>query len=242
MIRAIQIAAAVLPILIGAASAAFAQPVANDAFQLRFGGFFPAGGGDVWDENEEVFGLRASDFDGFFWGFGFEHGLSNNLEVSFNVDFYSETVRSSYRDYVDQNGRPILHDTRLSETPVYVDVRYLPTGRYKIRGPAGRRVLKPVFFIGAGLGGNFWEYREVGDFLDFTADPLQIVGGDFKDSGVAFQLQALTGVELPFSHHFTLSFEGRYTWANATLSGQFAGLGRLELGGGWVYLGTNFRF
>ena len=115
MIRAIQIAAAVLPILIGAASAAFAQPVANDAFQLRFGGFFPAGGGEVWDDNEEVFGLRASDFDGFFWGFGFEHGLSNNLEVSFNIDFYSETVRSSYLDYVDQSGRPILHDTRLSE-------------------------------------------------------------------------------------------------------------------------------
>ena len=160
MIRAIQIAAAVLPILIGAAGAAFAQPVPNNAFQLRFGGFFPAGGGEVWDENEEVFTLRASDFDGFFWGFGFEHGLSNNLEVSFNIDFYGETVRSAYSvtSSIKTVGRSCT-TPRLSETPVYVDVRYIPTGRYKIRGPTGRRVLKPVFFVGAGLGANFWEYE-----------------------------------------------------------------------------------
>ena len=101
----------------------------NNAFQVRLGYFMPRGGGEVWEENEQVFTTSISDFNDFVWGVSFTSGLANNVELGVNADFYSATTTSGYRDYLDQSGFPILHDTRLSQLPLTVDLRFLPTGR-----------------------------------------------------------------------------------------------------------------
>jgi hypothetical protein len=236
------IAAAILMAL--ACGTARAQSAtASRAFQLRLGGFFPSGGDEFWDETEDVFTLRMSDFDGFVFGASFVGSVSNRVEIGGNLDFYRRTVRSSYSGIVDSAGFPILHDSRLTLTPLTVDVRLLPGGRHRIvRG--GRAALKPVFYLGGGGGVNFWEYEEVGDFLDFEVDPQQppIFYGRFLDDGAALELHALAGVEFPMSPGFNFVLEARYSWSDETLDGDFAGLGRIELGGLSTYAGASFRF
>lgn len=233
-------AALALPLSATGASAQGPWPARN-AFQLRLGYFFPEGGGDLWDGNEQAFTLDASDFDDFSFGLGWVHSYSNLVETGVNLDFYGSRVRSSYRDYVDSGGFPIFHDTRLGETPLTVDVRFLPGGRHRLR-PGGRAVRKPVFYVGAGLGVVFWYYEEYGDFIDFTVDELPIFPGSFRDSGTAFEYHGLAGVELPLGRTTHLLFEARYSKADANLGGDFDGLGKIELGGPSLHGGLSFRF
>ena len=121
-----------------------------------------------------------------------------------------------------------------------MDVRLLPTGRFRNRG--GRRVQKPVLYVGAGVGVNFWEYEEVGDLLDFAFDPPEIFFGRFIDRGTAFETHVLAGVELPLGSAASLIFEGRHTWSDDKLNDDFAGLGQIDLGGTSVFVGGSFRF
>ncbi len=222
--------------------AAHGPPVpTTEALQFRLGGFLPEGGGELWEENEDVFTLDVSDFDGFVLGFGYVHSVHNHLEVGINVDFYDESVHSEYRDFVDEFGFPIFHETRLELIPVTADVRFLPFGRHRI-GAAGRQMLKPAFYVGGGVGATFWQYEEFGDFLDFSEDPVVVVFGEFLDSGTAFEVHGLAGIELPLGRMTNLLFEGRVSSATDELSEDFAGLGDIELGGTSIYAGVSFRF
>jgi hypothetical protein len=235
-----------VPVLVLASSlAAQAQSAVGPSpeFQFRLGGFFPTGDSDFWAENEDVFTLDSSDFDDFIWGLTLVAPVSNNVGVGFNVDFYDARVRSSYRDWVDQNGLRINHDTRLDIVPMIVDLRFYPGGRDAVRGAQGQyRALKPAFYLGGGVGANYWEYEEKGDFLDFTFDPPEIFFARFRDDGFAFAAQALAGIELPLGPKWNGLFEARYTWSDAELRGDFAGLGTLDLGGFAVYAGFGVRF
>ena len=228
-------------VLIGAAPSLAQSGHARQSFQTRFGWFFLEGGGDLWNSNEEVFTLAPSDFDDFRFGVSYVGSLTNHFEVGLNLDFYEERARSAYRDFVDQGGFPILHDTIVETTPLTLDLRWLINGRYRQRGQ-GRNVVQPVFYIGAGAGVNFWEYEEIGDFLDFGFDPPLIVFGDFREDGEALTVHVLGGVELPVSPYFNVVLEARHSWSDDRLKGDFGGLGRIELGGTSAFVGAAFRF
>jgi hypothetical protein len=213
---------------------------------VRLGGFFPDGGGDLWNGNEALFTLDASDFDGFNFGTSLLHSVNPHAEIGVNADFYDEGVASSYRDPIPgfpdlipehPDGFPIVHDTELSLLPVTLDVRYLPWPRS--RGP---RRGGPVIYFGAGLGMVFWEYEEVGEFLDFSSDPVTIIADSFRDSGTAFTYHVLAGIELPLSLSTNVLFEGKWSSADDELQGDFSGLGEIELGGASVCAGLSFRF
>jgi hypothetical protein len=212
------------------------------ALQLRLGAFLPQGGGELWDTNEDVFTLDVSDLDGPMLGLGLVHSMSNRWELGATIDFYGADTLAEYRDFVDEDGFPILHDTELSLVPLTFDVRFLPFGRYRIRGPEGRRVSKPVLFLGAGGGASFWQYEETGDFLDFSVDPPEIFRARFEASDAALEVHALAGIELPLSRSVNLLFEGRWSDADDELKDDFGGLGKIELGGVSVHGGVSLRF
>ncbi len=235
------------------AGAAWAQgPRPTNAFQFRMGGFFPKGGDDLWDANEQEYTLDVSDFNDFVWGMSYVMGINNNVELGFNVDFYRNTVLSADLNYIDDYGFYPQHDTRLEVLPMTVDLRFLPAGRYGVRGAGGqRRVLQPVPYLGAGIGFDYWEYEEVGDFA-FTIvppppppDPSHMIDYDrFVDSGTAFEMHLLAGVELPMSPTWGFLLEGRYSWAEADVgsNGAYYGPGKLDLSGLSIYGGFSLRF
>jgi len=239
--RLVVAAVAVLLVAPGVVDAAGRRPPRN-AFQLRFGGFFPSGGGPLWTDVQDRFTLDAGDMDGEVFGVSYVSSLSNTWEVGVNADFYQETVLSAEEDFVDEDGFAIYHDTELDETPVSVDVRFLPGGRYRER-PGGVRVLKPVVYLGASAGINFWEYDEIGDFVD-DSDPNDpfVFSDHYSEEGEAFQYGVLAGVELPVQPSFHILFEGRYTWADDSLDGDLAFLDSIELGGASAFFGMSFRF
>ena len=206
------------------------------SFQVRLGGFFLDGDNDFWADNESVFTLDASDFDDVLFGLTYSHGFNRFLELDVNADFTDETVLSEYRNFVDGSGFPILHDSTLQTTPLTVGVRFLPLGRAK-RGKS-----KPVFFLGAGGGVNFWRYEEFGDFIDFDDPANPIILGDFSEHGEAFVAYGVFGLELPLAPAFNLGFEARYFSSDDDLKGDFAGLGTLDMSGWAASVSANWRF
>lgn len=227
---------------IGVEAQSFGEPRLDRAGQVRMGGFFPDGDDLLFEDNETRFTFDTSDLDDFTIGFTYLASISNSFEVGFNLDFYDATTTSAERDYVDEDGFLILHDTTLSQILLAVDVRVLPFGRYRER-PGGRRVLQPVVYLGAGAGLTFWEYEEVGDFVD-SSNPLDpvVFFGRFKDSDTAFRAHAVAGVELPVNPRMQWLVETRYAWADDDLTGDLASFESIELGGWSAYAGLSFRF
>ncbi len=215
------------------------------AFQVRLGGFFPDADSDFWDDPIEgdgvfnAFTLDDSDFNDGVFGFSLVNGFNNYFEAGFNVDFFDAENVSAVRGFVDQDGFPILHDSRLRMVPLSIDLRVLPTGRYGARG-GGRFVSRPVFYLGGGIGVTYWEYEEIGDFVDQTTD--EIFFDRFIDSDWAFTTHALAGLEFPVAPTWSLFFEGRYQWVDDEVGGDFAGLGDIDLGGAYAFVGASFRF
>lgn len=230
-------------LVVAAALPAQAQP--ESSIRFRLGGFFPEGDSDFWRVNEAVFTLDHSDFNDPMIGGSFVTGLTNHAEIGFNIDFYDSTVRSAERDFVDQDGFLILHDTTLRMAPLTVDIRFLPGGRYAVRGARGQRfVRRPVPFLGVGAGLNFWRYEEFGDFVDASVDPPVVFFDRLTDDGAEPEAHVLAGIEFPAGPAWSFTLEGRYTWCEVTPEGPFSDLdlGKLDLSGLSLFAGGSFQF
>lgn len=242
MTRTLGAAAFATALAIAAPAQAAAPPTQDSEFQFRLGEFFPGGGGSFWDANEAAFTLDHSDFNGVIGGVGYVGAINNYVEFGVGIDWYGESVRAADRNFTDQNGFAILHDTRLSLTPVTADIRFLPTGRFKERGPGGGHLVRhPVFYLGAGIGANYWRYEEEGDFV---ASDLSIVYDRLTASGFAFEKHVLLGMEFPVSPRWNIYLEGRQSWCDTTPGGVFdvVNPGRLDLGGTIAVVGGSWRF
>jgi hypothetical protein len=227
-----------LALMLGMAPALAYGP-GDVALQFRLGGFFPDGDSEFWDDAEATFTQDVGDFDDTIFGITVVRSFNNTLELGLNIDFYEGESTSAVAGFVDQDGFSILHDARLEMVPVMADLRVIPGGRFRQR-PGGRQVLKPVFYLGGGIGVNYWEYEEVGDFVDFTDN--SIFFDHFRDDGLAFAAHALAGFELPLGPTWSLMFEGRYMWSDDEPGGDFEGLGDLDLSGPSATVGMAIRF
>lgn len=222
--------------------AAAPPPGRAGAFNFRFGGFFPSGNSDFWRTNEAAFTIDHSDFIGPIGGVGYNAAINNYFEFDANADFYTAVATSADRAYVDLDGFPILHDSRLTSFPMSVGFRVLPAGRFARRGPEGNHyVRRPVPYLGAGVGLTWWQYEEQGDFV---ASDLSIVYDRLVATGLAFQIYAMIGIEFPVAPQWNITLELRQSWADATPGGSFTYVnpGSLDLGGTSVLLGGSFRF
>lgn len=211
--------------------------------ELRLGLFLPDGGGELWSINEDLFSLDASDFEDATFGLSWVQSLTNHIELGVGFEAYERTVRSAQRGFIDDFGLPILHDTQLSLTPLTVDVRFLPLGRFRQR-PGGRQVLKPVVWVGGAAGLMRWEYEELGDFV-FSDDEGDLVLFDrFRGRGTTSVFQVAAGLELPLSTRINLILQARQTWADDDLDfdDAYGGPARLDFGGTTLSGGVALRF
>jgi hypothetical protein len=230
-------------------------PGRDGAFNFRFGGFFPTGNSDFWEYQETYYTFDHSDLNGFITGVGYNGAITNYLEFDANADICWSSVRSADGDYVDVDGFPILHDTRLATYPLTVGLRVLPAGRFARRGAEGTHyVRRPVFYLGGGIGMNYWQYEEEGDFVFFDPTPtdparVSIFYDRVVATGLAFQMYAMIGIEFPVAPRWNITVEVRQSWAEANLNDAFpsTALGpgspnQLDLGGTSIFLGGSLRF
>src|SRR4030095_8711158 len=101
---------------------------------LRGGAFFPRADSNLFHDDSALYGhnghrLERGDWDGFTGGMSFNSTLGHYTELGFNLDFYQETLHTSYNDFVTAEGREIQQSLRLQILPVGITFRLIPTGR-----------------------------------------------------------------------------------------------------------------
>jgi len=201
-------------------------------FRLRLGLFTPSGDSDYWHGAEQEFTTKTSDFEDLVYGMDFIWNMHQPVGIMFSGDYYDGKNDMSYRDFVDTAGREIFHTTEL-------DIAPLTAGIVVRLAPEGFPV-KP--YIGGGGGLYFWHLDETGDFIDFGGNRNIIFNDSFHDDGTTFGGYALVGLDVPIGTYFSVFGEARWDWAKDDLTGDFAGLGKLDLGGRRLTGGVAWHF
>ena len=218
--------------------------LAGGEVSFHLGAFEPRGGSDLWRDNKRLFTQDISDYDDLIQGIAFASHVNPHFDFQVGADYYDATVKSSYREFSFSDEGAIAHEDRFRTIPIDLTFKFLPISRTVARGTKGRRVLRPVVpYLGAGVGGLLWDYRQTGRFLDLT-DPNDPVAfrGDFHARGITGSFNAMAGFEIQFSTEVAAHLQGRYRWAKDRLGSDFDGFDRFDLGGTSIEAGASFRF
>jgi len=203
----------------------------NDSFRLRMGLFTPRGDSEYWRSAEDEFTTHASDLEDIVFGGDWVHQFSPFVGVMLSGDYYQGQSDMAYRNFIDAHGHDIRHTTTFEESPFTAGVVFqLAPDELPIHP-----------YIGAGGGLYAWRLEEAGDFVDFDFHN-DVFHDHFEDSGATFGYYGLVGLDVPFSHNFSVFGEARWDYAKDDLSADFAGLGKIDLGGRRITGGVAWHF
>ena len=149
-----------------------------------------------------------------------------------SADYFEGQQDQSYRDFEDNHGNRITHTSTLEVSPI--------TAGLVVRLAPPQSPIVP--YVGAGGGLYVWRYEESGDFIDFGGSTLPVFTDTLEEEGSVLGYYVLAGLEVPVSSNFSIIAEGRWDRADDELSGDFEGLGTLDLSGRRVMGGLAWRF
>jgi hypothetical protein len=208
---------------------------------LRGGAFLHRGESGVFDFAVEHLTVDRSDFRA--GSIGGELGLwiGERAEIMIGADAGQVTVRSESRDWVEENGDPILQRTRLRSGPhLALGVK----GYILPRGDAISRFswvpARANAFAGGGVGVGRYEFHQSGDFVD--EEEQVIFPGNFVSSGSTFFPFLTGGVEFSLTPRASLVGEARYLWGQMDMQRDFAQFDPIDLAGLRLTAGLAFRF
>ena len=210
-----------------------AQPGASrNSLRVSAGVFEPEGDSQYWDETFQTFTGEVSDFEDLQVAVEYQRRLGQRLSLVVGLDAYEGIQDQAYLDFADTQGFDILHETALEISAATVGVRF-------DLAPAGATV---VPYLGAGGGFYAWRLTESGEFIDFDVFPEEIFLTTFEDDGSAFGYYLAAGLEIPLGRTFSIFAEAKFSDASDDLSGDFEGLGELDLSGQRFAGGFSWRF
>ena len=243
-----RVAAAVLAAALVAPRPAAAQESSGDGFLFRppvatltlRGGFDrAAAGSDVFSFVTDQLTVSRGDFSGLSVAGDLGIRLTPRLDLVLGTSYTGSSTPSEFRRFVDQDDRPIEQTTTFRRVPVTASVRaYLaPRGR-----SIGRFAWVPsryAPYVGVGGGAMWYQLRQEGDFVDF--DTNDVFTDELVSSRWTPTAHGAAGVDYSLGPRLALTGEGRYTWARANMSSDFAGFNRIDLSGISATVGLSVR-
>lgn len=222
--------------LLVASMPAFAQgrryyPEREGAFRIHLGAFQPDGESEYWEDKEADFTGSVDDFENAVFGLDYLLPLNRRLSLVFSGSVYEGDSTNSYRDFEDNFGGRIRHDTTLSIASGTVGLMLHLTGPDTTIQP----------YVGVGGGAYAWNLTEEGDFIDFGDPGRDIFFAELESDGVAFGFYGLIGLEVPITPRLSIFGEGRWTQADDELNGDLEGFGDLDLSGREFAVGLSWN-
>jgi len=207
---------------------------------LHGGLAMPSAGSDVYAFVQKHLTLGRSDFAGRSLSADLAIRTSDRTAVLLSVGSSGQVVWSEYRDWVDNNDRPIEQSTALRRTPLTVGIRYYLT-------PPGRTLsrlawvpARVVPYVAAGAGSTWYKFRQSGDFVDYKT--LGVFGSTMESSAWTPTAYGAAGVDCALTARLGLVAEARYDLGSARMSSDFSGFNRIDLSGLAVTAGLTIRF
>jgi len=210
------------------------------SIHVHAGRLFARNGSDLFDFLFDQFTLEEDAFDAPAFGVGVGVALTPRADARFGVDVSRTSKTSEYRDFVDNDGLPILQDTELTGVDISGSVKLYVT-------PRGRQISRLAWipnavapYVGGGAGAVWYRFEQRGDFVDFV--DLTVFGSRFESSGWAPSAHVFGGADINMWKRLFLALEARYLWADAELGRDFSGFEPIDLSGLRLSVGVNVAF
>jgi hypothetical protein len=207
---------------------------------LHTGMFLPEADSDLFDMITSELTLEKNDFHAWDFGFDFGFDLREKVDLIFHYDYSKASADSEFREYVDEQGRPIRQNTELVESSITAGIKYSlkPPGRQL--GEYAWLPSRIVPFVEGGVGALYYDFEQRGEFVDSTT--LEIFYASLKSSSWAESIYLGGGVDLYLSGNAYLTLDLRYSWASHGLDEDFLGFDDIDLGGLRATAGIYWHF
>ncbi len=223
----------------GQSPSGFRFSAPSSSVGLRVGYLFAGAGSDIYDFITEQLTVEKSDFNTPVFAFDFAWTVGERVELVVGVEYSRSSTRSEYREYVDEDGIPIVQDTYLTQTPLTLSARFYVTPRGRSVGQYAWVPSKAAVYVGGGGGATWHRLEQAGEFVDFR--DLAIFEDILLSDGWALSGHAFAGVDIKLSSSLGLVLEGRYQFASHELRGSFVGFDSIDLSGLRLTAGVSFK-
>ena len=239
LLAAIGVTAIAVPSHAQRAGDGFLFRVPGGTWTLRGGFAHPTANSDVFEFTTDQLTVDRSDFSSPTFGTSIGIRLSGRNELMFDVSYAGMNRSSEFRDWVDQDDRPIQQTTSLRRIPITVGLRHYLTARGRAIGQFAWIPARRSLYLAAGAGMMEYKFRQVGDFVDF--DSLNVFHDEFVSQGWTPVAHAAAGLDITLGSFTMMNLEARYMWAKAPMGADFEGFNRMDLSGPSVTGGLTFR-
>ena len=195
---------------------------------------------DLFALQEKQLTIGPRGFDALSLGADLRFNTTRRIDVGLSLDGTVRSHASEYRDWLDQNNKPIEQTTSLATVGFSANLKYDFHDRGRAISNFAWVPAQYVPYIGAGGGVTYYDFRQKGDFLDFTTN--NVFADELSSSSWAAMGQVFSGVAYTMSARYSLISEARYTMSSAKLKTDYRELGRIDLSGLSLNVGTSIRF
>ena len=223
----------------GQAPAGFRFSAPRSSLGLRGGFTFNRASSDVYDFIIKQLTVERSDFNAPTFAVDFGWRLAERIDLVLGLEYSRAAKRSEFRDFVDTSGIPIVQDTRLTQVPLTLSVRFYLTPRGRSVGQYAWVPSTAAVYVGGGGGATWYRLEQFGEFVDFR--DLVIFNDTLTSDGWAIAGHVFAGVDLKVSASIGIVLEGRYQFASHDLTGSFIGFAPIDLNGFRLMAGVSFK-
>jgi hypothetical protein len=213
------------------------------SFTLRGGYALANAGSAVFSDAISQLTIDKRDFSSLTWGGDISYTPTPRFDIVFDGEVSSTSHASEFRDFVDNNDRPIEQETKFRRVPLTLGVRYYLAERGRAVSQFAYIPSRYAPYVGVGAGAMYYRFKQAGDFVDFDTPNLEVFGATIEDSGWTPMAHGMAGVDYTLGPWLALVLEGRYQWAKAELDPDvFEGYDKIDLTGFTGTLGFKVRF
>lgn len=217
--------------------------VPRGTLSLRGGFASAAATGQLFDFVTDSLSLERKDFGGL--ALAADLAITTaypRMSVVLGAGYQSASAASDYRNWFDADDQPITQNTEFKRVPVTAGLRFYLTDPGRNIGSLAWVPQPVALHVGGGAGATWYRFQQEGSFIDFTDPDLPVFDERYQTSGWGPTAYGAAGIDVALGARWALNVDARYSYAKATVGGDFRGFDRIDLSGLSTTAGITFRF
>jgi hypothetical protein len=211
------------------------------SFVFRGGYSLASASSDVFTVQKQQLTIGPRGFDALSLGVDFGINVTKRFDLGFTLEGTTRSNASEYRNWTEgPDSLPIRQKTSLSTFALSTNLRYNLRDRGRAISNFAWIPSNCVPYVGVGVGLLNYELGQKGDFVDTST--TNIFTDQLYSQGWTGMGQVFTGFTYSLNARYSLVSEARYTLSTAKLNGDYSDLGRIDLSGLSLNIGTSIRF
>jgi len=228
------------PALAQSAGEGFLFRPPSGAVAIRGGFDLARAGSDVFTFVTDELTVAKRDFSSASLAVDIAFTVTPRMQGVFTMGTTQSTIPSEFRNFIDNNDRPIQQTTMFHRVPLTGSLKTYLSDPGRTVGHFAWIPARYAPYVGGGGGVMWYRLHQEGDFIDFNT--FKVFPDQFDSDGWAPTVHAFGGVDVSLSPRFAVTAEGRYQWARGPLSRDFSGFDRIDLSGFAVTSGITIRY